>query len=180
MPVRWIAIVSIAVTLCAVGALRWCSAPDEAPAQRALATPERAPERPEVPVAAPEPRSPEPELAAAPAPEAEGGAASEPTWDGEGEPSRDFVRARITALVAARHPDRPLSSGQLESAVDTALLQRELQREILALGATITPETSPRFEELQLRALRAIEELSGILELEPADLQTFSADLQKF
>jgi hypothetical protein len=114
--VVWVVLVSLAILLCCVGALHWFGAPStEPPAlvqaeRRPAGTTVRVLRGPDTPVAFTRPRA-----QAVPAAEAEGVAAPEPTWDGGDVPSRDFVRARVVALVDAREPDHPLRSAELGS-----------------------------------------------------------------
>lgn len=94
--------------------------------------------------------------------------AEAPEWDGEGDPPRAFVRARIEALVASHLPDRHLTAGQLESAVDAALVMHEANRE---LGRIQTDAGAERRREAALeRARRAADEWRALLAIEPIPL----------
>ena len=166
----WVVLVSLAVLLCCAGALRWVAVPSTAPAGSVQA--ERRPARTTVRVL----RDPGASVAftrrrapAVPAAEATGVPAPGPAWDGGDAPSRDFVRARVVALVAAREPDHPLRSAELELAVHAALRQFEAEREILAPGFQLTPEANARRVELRDLAARAADEVRESLGFAPPD-----------
>lgn len=109
-----------------------------------------------------------PSVAIEPPIEAERPREKPPDWDGTGDPSRDFVRARIESLIAERFADRQLRSGELESVVDAALAMHEVNRELGSLQDD--PDAAERREAALDRGRRAADTWRAILEIEPLDL----------